>query len=293
MTEIKECTYMNYLKLSLAVGLAALLAACRTTATTEPIVILPTQAPATPTVQPTVGISVPTVTPQPVNTSTPEPAAATPTLAPTGTPTAPPTPDPNEGVGDVIYSDKLDGTGGWLWTYEDDAAKFGVAPAEKQLNSIAKRNGTWRFTISNDVINVGNQQLRVTARPTVCAEQDQYALLFRGRVLDEAASLYSYYAFKLRCDGSARLEKLEGPDTVVIVNWVQSSAIQTGVNVENTLMVWANKDQMRFYVNDQFLFEAVDGSLAEGFYGFYLFDRTNGNMAVSWKNLEARAINLP
>lgn len=287
---------MNYLKLTLTIGLATLLAACGTAATTEPVVILPTQAPATPTVQPTVGIIVPSATPQSINTATPLSEAtptAIPTLAPTETPAVPATPDPNEGVGDVTYIDKLDGTGGWLWTYEDDAAKFGVSLEEKQLNSIAKRSGTWRFTISNDVIKVGNQQLRVTARPTVCAEQDQYALLFRGKVVDEATSTYSYYAFKLRCDGSARLEKLEGPDTVVLVNWVQSPAIQTGVNVDNTLMVWANKDQMRFYVNDQFLFEAVDGSLAEGFYGFYLFDRTNGNMAVSWKNLEARAINLP
>lgn len=281
---------MNTLRLTLFISFAAILAACGTPATTEPVVILPPQVPAT--TQPTAAVVVPSATPQPVSTATPEPPTAIPTLAPTATPAVPATPDPNEGVGDVTYSDKLDGTGGWLWTYEDDAAKFGVSREEQQLNTLAKQSGTWRFTSSNDLLKVGNQQVRVTARPTVCAEQDQYAFLFRGK-LDTATSTYSYYAFKLRCDGSARLEKLEGPDTLVLVNWVQSPAIQAGVNVENTLLVWANKDKMRFYVNDQFVFEAADSSLVEGFYGFYLFDRTNGNMAVSWKNLEARSINLP
>lgn len=281
---------MNYLRLTLLFALAALVTACGTATTPEPGVVLPTLAPAT--TQSTAAVSVPSATLLPVNTPTPG-SEATPTAVPTLAPTeAPATPDPNEGVGDVVYSDKLDGTGGWLWTYEDDAAKFGVSTAEKQLNTVAKQSGTWRFTSSNDLLRVGNQQVHVTARPTVCSEQDQYAFLFRGK-LDTATSTYSYYAFKLRCDGSARLEKLEGPDTIVLVNWVQSPAIKPGSGVENTLTVWANKDQMRFYANDQFLFEAVDGSLAEGFYGFYLFDRTNGTMAVSWKNLEVRSINLP
>jgi hypothetical protein len=50
---------------------------------------------------------------------------------------------------------------------------------------------------------------------------------------------------------------------------------------------------MRFYVNDQYLFSAQDATLAEGFYGFLLYDRTNGNMSASWKGLEARAVQLP
>jgi len=270
---------------------ALMLAACGSVsqtivATLPPATIAPTEA-ASPTPQ----IVAPTVTPLPAS-PTPEPPTATPTEAATATPTIPPTPDPNQGVGDVVYSDKLNGASGWSWTFEDDAVKFGISREQSRLNGVAKRSGTWRFTISDDSVRVGDQQVRVTARAEVCAENDEYALLFRGRV-DAATTAYSYYAFKLRCGGAARLERLDGPNTTVIVNWTTSPAIRAGAGQENTLLVWANKGEMRFYVNDQYLFSAQDTALAEGFYGFYLQDRTNGNMAVSWQNLEARSVRVP
>jgi hypothetical protein len=267
---------------------ALMLAACGTATPTPDAATLPpdTATPSPPT-------EPDTATPPPPPASpTPEPPTATPTQAATATPIVPPTPDPNEGLGNLIYSDKLDGTGGWLWTYEDDAVKFGVSREQSRLNGVAKRSGTWRFTISDDAIRVGDQQLRVTALTEVCAENDEYAVLFRGRV-DAATTTYSYYAFKLRCGGAARLERLDGPDTSVIVNWTASPAIKAGAGQENVLLVWANKGEMRFYVNDQYLFSTQDTALTEGFYGFYLQDRTNGNLAVSWQNLEARSVSVP
>ncbi len=278
------------LLLTLTTG-ALMLAACgsvsqTTIATLPPPTIAPTEA-----ASPTPPIVAPTVTPPPAS-PTPEPPTATPTEAATATPTVPPTPDPNQGVGDVVYSDKLNGTSGWSWTFEDDAVKFGISREQGRLNGVAKRSGTWRFTISDDAVRVGDQQVRVTVRAEVCAENDEHALLFRGRV-DAATTAYSYYAFKLRCGGAARLERLDGPNTTVIVNWTASPAIRAGAGQENTLLVWANKGEMRFYVNDQYLFSAQDTALAEGFYGFYLQDRTNGNMAVSWQNLEARSVRVP
>jgi hypothetical protein len=277
--------------LTFGLALAALaLAACqsRTQPTAAPTQPLPADTAA---VTPTNPVILPTVTPLPPHTPTPAPPTATSTLLPTATPTVPPTPDPNEGVGDVVFADRLDGTGGWFWTFEDDAASFGVSSDEKQLNSTAKQSGTWRFNSSPDTVTVGDQQIRVSVHTNVCAEADEYALLFRGAV--DADFNYSFYVFKLRCNGTARLELLEGNNVTVLVDWTPSTAIKPGPDTDNTLLVWANKDQMRFYVNDQYLFSAQDATLAEGFYGFFLYDRTNGNMSVSWKGLEARAVKLP
>jgi hypothetical protein len=89
------------------------------------------------------------------------------------------------------------------------------------------------------------------------------------------------------------VERQQGADAFVLVDWTASPAIQAGASADNILMVWANGDELRFYVNDQYLFSARDAALAEGFYGFYLSDLTNGNMSVSWKNLEARSIQTP
>ncbi len=277
--------------LTFGLALAALaLAACQSR--TQPTAV-PTQPPPTDTavVNPTNPVTVPTVTPLPPHTPTPAPPTATSTPLPTATPTVPPTPDPNEGVGDVVYQDNLDGTGGWLWTFDDDAASFGLSPEEKQLNATAKRSGTWRFSSSPDTVKVGDQQIRVSAHTNVCAEADEYALLFRGTV--DAEGIYTFYAFKMRCNGMARLELLQGNNVTVIVDWTSSTAIKPSAGADNTVTVWAHKDQMRFYVNDQYLFSAQDATLAEGFYGFLLYDRTNGNMSVSWKRLEVRAVKLP
>ena len=135
--------------LMLGLALVALaLAACRGQATPT---AAPTQAQPTDTAvaNPTSPV-VPTATvPPSTNTATPEPPTTTPTLAPTATPTLPATPDPNEGVGDVVFRDALDGTGNWYWTFEDDAASFGVSTEQKQLNAIAKQSGTWRFSIGS------------------------------------------------------------------------------------------------------------------------------------------------
>jgi hypothetical protein len=268
-----------------------LLAACGTPTTeapsplpppTETLVVVPTN---------TAPPVAPTATPPPANTPTPEPPTATPTLAATATATVPPTPDPNEGVGDVIYSDALAGTGGWNWTFDDEAASFGISREQGQLNTIAKKSNTWRFVISPDTLRFGDQQIQVNVRTNVCAEKDEYALLFRGSV--DAEGNYSFYAFKLRCDGSARLDLLRGQDTFVIADWTKSEAIKSGAEADNALTVWAGKDQLRFYVNDQYVVSATDNRLTTGFYGFYLNDRTNGNMSVSWKNLEVRAVAAP
>ncbi len=279
---------MSHFRLALGLALAGLaLAACR--AQTQPASV-PTQPIPTNTavVNPTTPVIIPTVTLQP--TDAPEPTATLPP-APTATPAIPPTPDPNEGVGDVVFRDNLDGTGGWYWTFEDDAASFRASLEEGQLNGTARQSGTWRFTISPDTVKVGDQQIRVSAHTNVCADADEYALLFRGAVDPEGN--YTFYTFKLRCNGAARLEILKGSDVTVIVDWTSSPAIKPGAGADNTVTVWAHKDQMRFYVNDQYLFSAQEATLAEGFYGFLLYDRTNGNMSVSWQGLEAKAVTLP
>jgi hypothetical protein len=132
----------------------------------------------------------------------------------------------------------------------------------------------------------------VSAHTNVCADADEYALLFRGNY-DAETDAYRFYVFKLRCGGAARLELMEGNDVTALVDWTASPVIKSGANADNAITIWANKDQMRFYVNDQYLFSAQDAMLADGFYGFLLYDRTNGTMSVSWKGLEARAVTTP
>jgi len=59
----------------------------------------------------------PSDTPAPTDTVAPPSATPSPIgVENTATATVPATPDPNEAVGDIVYQDFLDGTGGWFWT---------------------------------------------------------------------------------------------------------------------------------------------------------------------------------
>jgi hypothetical protein len=225
-------------------------------------------------------------------TGTAAPASPTPAAtagpADTATPTVPATPDPNEAVGDVVYQDKLDGTGGWFWTFADDVANFGVA--DGKLKAFMKTaNSGWRFTISQDTLKLASQQVSVNAHTVTCGPNDEYGLMLRLQP-DASNSGYDGYSFKLRCSGQASFEMITGIQRKTIVDWTGAPAIKTGAPADNTLLVWAGGSDFRFYVNGQYLFSASDSMLSSGFYGVYLYDRTAGGETVTFDTLVSKAV---
>jgi len=230
--------------------------------------------------------------PTEATTGTAVPASATPaaTTAPadTVTPAARATPDPNEAVGDVVYQDKLDGTGGWFWTFADDVATFGVV--DGKLKAVMKTaNSGWRFTISQDTLKLASQQVSVQAHPVTCGPNDEYGLMLRLQP-DAKDTGFDGYSFKLRCSGQASFEMITGIERKTIVDWTNSPAIKTGAPADNTLLVWAAGGDFRFYVNGQYVFSASDSTLSSGFYGVYLYDRTAGGETATFDTLVAKAV---
>jgi len=229
--------------------------------------------------------------PTPEGGATPSTAASPtiplPTRAPLDTPTAVTTPDPNAGVGEVVYQETFDGSSGWDWTkFSNEAAKFSLAGGE--LGAVMTRPDLgYRSTMGPDV-KIGDQQLTVVARLHLCYAQDEYGVMFRFTLT--AANNYNGYLFKLRCDGAARVELLRDEQFTVLVDWTPSPAIVPSAPAENQLMVWAAGDQFHFYVNERYLFSLKDSTYAAGFYGFYLRDRTSGGLTVSFDDLRAREV---
>ena len=286
---------MKRLRLPL-LALALALAGCGPRA--NPTVALPTAEPATEAATAAPPTAAPNTAPPPPATTAP-PASATvePTVTATPSPitppteTAPATPDPNEGVGEVVYQDPLDGSSAWFWTFTDDVASFGAV--DGQVRGVMRvPNSGWRFTISPTHLRLGGQQLRLTTHTVACAENDEYGVLFR--VTDSAdpasPSPFDAYLFKLRCGGAARVDLIQGTTTTALVDWTPSTALQTGAPADNTLTVWARGAALRFYVNDQYLFSANDATLAQGFYGLYLYDRGAGGLTVNFEDLVVRTV---
>ena len=265
---------------------------------TTPTVVLPTAAPATDTaVAPAVTATVAppaTATSAPATeTATPESATATPSPSPTPitapTDAVPATPDPNEGVGDIVYQDPLDGSSTWFWTFTDDVATFGVADGMVR-GIMSQPNSGWRFTISPTSLRQGDQQLTLTTHTVACGDNDEYGVMFRLAETADPVSPFDGYLFKLRCSGAARFDRIQGTTATTLVDWTPSSAIVTGAPADNTLTVWARGPEMRFYVNDQYLFSAQDATLTTGFYGLYLYDRSAGGLTVNFEDLIVRAV---
>lgn len=222
-------------------------------------------------------------------TSTSAPASPTPgaKASPvfTALPTDVPTPDPNEGVGDVVYQDKFDGTSGWYWTYlEDNVAAFSVAGGK--LNAVMKVSTSGaRDTGGKPGLKVGDQQLQVTATTNLCYAKDEYGVMFRVN-----ADATDGYLFELSCEGKARVEVLHSYKPTVLVDWTASPAIVANAPAQNTLLVWAAQDQFRFYVNGKYLFSVSDKTFADGMYAFYIWDHTNGGASVSFSDMVAKAV---
>ena len=289
---------MSKLKLSLitfSAAAALALAACAARATPAPNTPAATAtspaptvtAPAPTDVPPTTTNVPPTVTaPAPTATADPTETAVVPT-EPAPTDEVPATPDPNEGVGGVIYSDPLDGSSGWNWGYSDDAVVFGIENGVLKGTMLSSEEW-WRFSLGPDALDAANQQVRVTARPQTCDADDEYGLIFRGG--EREAGGYDLYVFKLRCDGAARFEAVLNGQTTVLVDWTTSPAIQSGTGAENTLVAWMNGGDFRFYVNEQYLFSAGDSTLASGYYGFYLMDQRGDGLSVTFDDLLARDV---
>lgn len=263
------------------------LAACNPSPATTPppaATQVPTLAVETP-VPPTPTVVVPaTVTPAPP-TATPEPTATE-----TATPDVAATPDPNLGVGATLYEDRFDGAR-WGWTFQDDVVKFGIENA--QLNAVMTRpDAGWRISMGPDVI-AGDQQLQLTVRANLCYERDEYGLLFRNTTSSGDAPRFNGYVFKLNCAGQARVELFRDSQPSVLLDWTASPAIQAGAPAENVLLVWAAQDQFHFYVNGKHLGSLTDGAFAEGDFGVYLRDRTNGGISVSFTALTVKEVKLP
>ncbi len=216
---------------------------------------------------------------------------ATPTFAVPLTPTAEAlaTPDPHLGVGEIIYADALDGSSDFDWALNEEGVTFALGGG--QLNAVmTQANVGGRFMAREDVSG-GDQQARVTARANLCYDLDEYGLLFRG--VRDSLNNYHYYLFKLTCAGMMRVELIQNFETTVLVDWTTSLAIVPGAPAENTLMVWAAQARMHFFINDRYIASATDDTLASGFWGFYLRDRTLGGESVSFVNLIAREVKAP
>ena len=276
-------------KIGLIALVGVLLAACQAgpTATPEPQAPVPTDtAPAEPTATETA--PSPTATSAATATATATPTeTASPTPAATDTAPVPATPDPNQGVGDVVYNETFDGTQGWGWGFSDDAVAFTTENgAVKAVTTVG--DAGWRVTIGPGASWL-DQQIVLKTDTTACTENDEFGLLYRG-ALDDQTGILNGYVFKVTCGGKASVDVIRDNQPSVLVQPLDVSVNKTG---ENTLTVWAGRGEMRYYINGVYVATAQDSTFTSGRLGLFVRDRNGGGMTVSFTDLTVRNVTPP
>jgi len=214
---------------------------------------------------------LPTLTPTPISTATATidwfPVTNTPTPVPTFTRT--PTPDLRPNVGAVVVEDDFSSEEEWVLTSAED---YNIAIANGHLTMVLSRPEWFIFTTRTEPL-LDDFYAEITASPNLCSGEDEYGLIVRT----SPASVH--YRFAVSCDGRAKVTRVSHNSARVIIPWTRNPAIPALAPSSSRLAVWANGQDIRFFVNGEYLFSIVDTVLLEGTIGAFV--RTSGDTPVS------------
>jgi hypothetical protein len=229
-------------------------------------VTLAAPRPAEPEASPT-PTATQTLTPTPTPTVVWFPPTVTFTPFPTRATT--PTPDRRPGLGAEQFSDDFSDPDLWALAR---TAEGSVALGKNELTIAIAGEKVYLFSTRRAPV-LTDFYAEITASPTLCRDQDEYGLLLRVSENED------YYRFSIACDGHARLDRVLGREASSPQPWVLSGAIPPGAPSVSRLAVWAVGSEMRFFVNDEYLFTINDPVLPAGLLG--VFARSTGDMAVT------------
>jgi hypothetical protein len=223
--------------------------------------ISPTEVPI---IEPT---SSPTSTPTVTATVDWFPATSTPTIVPTFPIT--PTLDYRPNLGAVILQDDFSNPGSWTLGHTSSG---NIALGLNELTIAIAEPKAYDYSVRQEPV-FNDFYLEITASPMLCQGEDQYGILIR------MTSPGDFYRYSLSCDGQVRLDRVVQGAASSPQPWMSSGSVPPGAPITARLGIWAQGDQFRFFINDQFQFEIKDPLLRSGNIG--LFARSMGETAVT------------
>jgi len=222
---------------------------------------------------------------------TPIPPTETPTITPTTTativwfpPTETPTPIPTRlieptsemrpGIGIAILTDGFNEGVNWrTGTYNAG----NIAWVDQSITLAVQQPKSFLITfLSKPSFDQFDVRLKVDV--SLCRGDDAYGLLIR------AASDWDYYRFLVNCNGNARAERIRNSQTLPLQDWTPAGIIP-GAPITTNLEVWANGSEMRFFVNDIYIFTIKDPVFTSGQLGLVARSAGETALTVNFKEL--------
>lgn len=217
-----------------------------------------------------------TETPLPTATIIWFPASATPTLQVLSTHT--PTPEMRPGLGDEILSDDFSDPSLWNISASNQAS----ADIKNNQLTLSVQSQFYMLSLRQELV-LDNYYAEITARPSLCRDEDNYGLLVR-------ASTASYYRFALACNGSVRAERVSGGTRLVLQQPLASGDVPPGAPGEVRIGLWAVGKEMRLFLNGRFQFSLIDPSFPSGTIGVFVRSAGNTAAVVSFSDLNIQSV---
>jgi len=222
----------------------------------------------------------PTITTKhPIVTSTPTivwfPPTSTNTPLPTATLSITPTLDTRPEYGNLIFTDNfLDSS---FWTVSQTAIGRIVTGKQELCLAIDQPQG-YLYSLRRDT-QLDDYYLEITASPSLCRGDDEYGLLLR------VSPSLDFYRFGLTCNGKVRVDRILNGVASSSTPPTLSGAVPPGAPSSSRIAVWAQSEDILFYVNGEYLFSIRDTVLLKGGLGLYARAAGEEAMTVNFSDL--------
>jgi hypothetical protein len=200
----------------------------------------------------------------------------TPTLIPTAafSPTPAPLPSPTPKI--VLFADS-EFTDSCTLDTTTDVERF-VENGQFNMHVLTPLFVAWTKCTQ---VEYSDFVLEVDATQVSGPDNNSYGVFFRYGL-----DAKEFYTFLISGDGFYvfTVDGAEREEPEILVDWTESSAINKGAQT-NHIKVSAVGENMKYYVNDQFLGEVQDIRFSTGVVGFFAGSLDVGGVQISFDNL--------
>lgn len=225
---------------------------------------------------------LPTLTPTPSLTPTETAVWFPPTATPTVTPTFVRTPTPNlrPAQGSILVED--DFSSGEAWSLKT-APGASAAVANHHLTLALNMADGFLFTTRTEPV-LGDFYAEITTSPNLCSPGGEYGVMVR------TSFRLDYYRLAITCDGEAKLARVRRGSSQILIPAARFPMIPNAAPSSSRIGVWAKGSEIRFFVNDQYLFSATDKILNQGTFGVFVRSAGEEAISVNFSELVVREI---
>lgn len=209
----------------------------------------------------------------------------TPTPSPFPTQVITPTPEMRPGLGQVILTDDFSDPSAWMLNSAGDT-RAALSRGELTLAIAPTTSRDYIISLREEPL-LSDFYMEITASLSMCRGEDEYGILIR------AGSPQDYYRLALRCSSQARLDRIIQGQTTSPQPWVLSGAVPPGAPGFSRIAVWAVGKEMRFFVNNEYLFTVSDPMLSQGSLGVFARSVGENAVTINFSDLIVREAAIP